>query len=674
MRNFWLGHFSAAVLAAFLTFLPSFSSADDKATSPEKDSILAANGLVDDPNFMVHQTILAEIDAKSAQWRENYEKVKSIADIEQYQNERKDFFLKQLGELWETTPLHPQMTGVISTPDYRVEKIVIETHPKFYATGTLFLPLKEKFAPPYPGLLLVCGHTANGKASDDHQTMAVLGAMNGLAVLVFDPIEQGERYQNFGPDGKMSYWGTAAHNMLGATSILLGRNTATFEFWDNSRAIDYLQSRSDIISDKIGVAGNSGGGTQTSYMMALDPRVAAAAPCCYLSGFFGHLTHILNPQDAEQNIFGQIGFGMDHPDYPIMRAPKPTLLCCKTDDFFFVEDTWTSFRFAKRIFSRFAAPEHLSIIEIEGGHGYCPEIYNSTIRWMVRWLTDRTELTVTLDAEKMVPILPEEVIRSIPDEKGVMSLPGARTTYDLNRDLNSALAEKRKANLASMTPDDFADMVRKVAVIRKTEELPEAKEIEDKTGSGDVIFETAAGIYCPVRTAFADSTGETLRLIVTSQGRRGAKVEAILAGLAAEEGPACAVDLRGWGETQNVSKEYFRYEHFGTDGIDFYGAYLLGKSFVGMRTEDLLVTAKRLTEKFGKKIELIADSSSAAIVALHAATVAPDLFAKVTLPAEEIPTWNSRVEAAPAPIPMTDIIHGVLNYYDVDDLIARISK
>ena len=566
------------------------------------------------------------------------------------------------------------MTGVITTPNYRVEKILMETHPQFYATGTMFLPNPEKFTAPYPGLLIVCGHTANGKASDDHQTMAALGAMNGLAVFVFDPIEQGERYQNFGPDGKMTYWGTAAHNMIGASSMLLGRNTATFEFWDNERAIDYLQSRPDVIADKIGVAGNSGGGTQTSYLMALDPRVTAAAPCCYLCGFFGNLTHVLKPQDAEQNIFGQIGFGMDHADYPIMRAPKPTLMCCKTNDFFFVEDTWTSFRYAKRIFSRFAAPEKLSIIEIEGGHGYCPEIYNSTIRWMVRWLTDRTELTETLDAEKMIPIIPEADILSVADAKGVLSIPGARTTYDLNRDLNAALAEQRKTKLAAMTPDEFSEMVRRVAVIRKPVEIAAAKEIADKTGSGDVIFETEAGIYCPLRTEFADATGDTLRLIVTSAGRRSDSVNAILTGMSADAGPACAVDLRGWGETQNVSKEYFRHEHFGTDGIDFYFAYLLGKSYVGMRAEDLIAVGLRLQEKFGKKIQLVADTPSAALVALHAAAAAPGLFDKVTLPSEEIPTWSSHVEAAPGPIPMTDLIHGVLNVYDVDDLIERIVK
>ncbi|MBR6480257.1 MAG: hypothetical protein IKT12_01020, partial [Thermoguttaceae bacterium] len=177
-------------------------------------SILAANDLVSDPSFMVHQELIRQIDAASAAWRETYENVKSTADVESYQEAHKAFFLKNLGRLWEKAPLNPHVTGAISLPEYRVEKIVLETLPNFYATGTMFLPKVEKFAPPYPGLLIVCGHWQNGKAAYDHQTLAALGAMNGLAVFVFDPIEQGERFQNFDDEGKMTFWGTAAHNML----------------------------------------------------------------------------------------------------------------------------------------------------------------------------------------------------------------------------------------------------------------------------------------------------------------------------------------------------------------------------------------------------------------------------------------------------------------------------
>ena len=63
----------------------------------------------------------------------------------------------------------------------------------------------------------------------------------------------------------------------------------------------------------------------------LDDRIVASAPACYLTTF-RRLMETKGAQDAEQNIFGQIAFGMDEPDYAMMRAPKPTLICASTRD------------------------------------------------------------------------------------------------------------------------------------------------------------------------------------------------------------------------------------------------------------------------------------------------------------------------------------------------------
>ena len=78
---------------------------------------------------------------------------------------------------------------------------------------------------------------------------------------------------------------TTEHTMIGLGSALIGGNVAQFRIWDGMRVIDYLQSRPDILADKIGCCGNSGGGTETAYLMALDERIAAAAPGCYLTTF-----------------------------------------------------------------------------------------------------------------------------------------------------------------------------------------------------------------------------------------------------------------------------------------------------------------------------------------------------------------------------------------------------
>ena len=131
---------------------------------------------------------------------------------------------------------------------------------------------------------------ATARPSDEYQSMGALLALNGMAALVFDAIDESERMQYHGERGPYVFdknWGpylhgTYGHQMVGIGSILLGRNTARIEICDTMRAIDYLQSRPEVDPQRIGCTGNSGGGIVTAYMVALDDRVQAAAPSCYL--------------------------------------------------------------------------------------------------------------------------------------------------------------------------------------------------------------------------------------------------------------------------------------------------------------------------------------------------------------------------------------------------------
>src|SRR6185436_5862742 len=140
-------------------------------------------------------------------------------------------------------------------------------------------------------------------------------------------------------------------SLIGVGALLVGRSTASYRIWDGIRAIDYLVSRADIDAKKIGCTGCSGGGTLTSYLMALDDRIYAAAPSCYLTSL-EKLFATIGPQDAEQNITGQVAFGMEHADYLTMRAPRPTLMAVATKDFFDIGGAWTTFREASLIYSK----------------------------------------------------------------------------------------------------------------------------------------------------------------------------------------------------------------------------------------------------------------------------------------------------------------------------------
>src|SRR3989442_272327 len=121
--------------------------------------------------------------------------------------------------------------------------------------------------------------------------------------------------------------------VVGVGALLVGGNTATFRIWDGIRSLDYLASRPEIDAKRLGCTGCSGGGTLTSYLMALDERIVAAAPSCYITSL-ERLFATIGPQDAEQNITGQVAFGMEHADYLLLHAPRPALLLTGTRDFF----------------------------------------------------------------------------------------------------------------------------------------------------------------------------------------------------------------------------------------------------------------------------------------------------------------------------------------------------
>ena len=253
--------------------------------------------------------------------------IKTPDDLARRQRELKGKFLEALGDLPEKTPLNARVVGVEARDGYRLERVIYESRPEHHVTALFYLP---DGPPPFPAVLMPCGHDDNGKAAEAYQRGCILLARNGIAALCYDPIGQGERRQLLDADGKPAGPGnTTEHTLIGVGALLVGRSTAGYRVWDGIRSLDYLASRPEVDPRRLGCTGCSGGGTLTSYLMALDDRVAAAAPSCYITSL-ERLFATLGPQDAEQNITGQVAFGLDHADYLGLRAPRPTLVLSST--------------------------------------------------------------------------------------------------------------------------------------------------------------------------------------------------------------------------------------------------------------------------------------------------------------------------------------------------------
>lgn len=636
-------------------------------SSTEALSVLGDSVAGVPPAQMMKQYLNHKAEASFFARREVYEALNTVEDIHAYQDRLHAFFVERLGGFPERTPLHARVVAEIARDGYRIEKVIYESQPGLPVTATLYLPEAD---PPYPAVLVPCGHEAEGKAGETYQRAAILLAKNGIAALCYDPIGQGERYYFFDENRQPIHGTTVHHTLMGVGAILTGTNIAKYRIWDGMRGLDYLESRPEIDTTKLGCTGNSGGGTLTSYLMALDPRVACAAPSCYITSFPA-LFATIGPQDGEQNIFGQVAFGLDHADYLHMRAPRPTLICSATKDFFDIGGTWDSFRQAKRVFTRLGYSERVDIAEVDEGHGYHRPLREAMVRWMRRWLSGVDEVVV----EEDFSILSAEELWSSPEGE-VAWMEGTRSVFDLNLERAEGLRAQRETLWREASAEAARAKVQELTGVGGFQEQPapasHGENTVDRNGYSvtTVVIEAEAGIALPalLMRPMADATGA-----VVFAGGNGFKEGAVeggkLEGLVKEGKIVLAVELRGLGET--YSNEYGNgpWALVGADWPDFFRAYLLGISMVGMRAEDVWSAARCLKQIIGPDMPIsLMATEQATVPALHAAALAPDLFAHVTLE-NGLPSWEAVVATPHADKQLVNTVHNALAWYDLPDLV-----
>ncbi|MGB2821688.1 MAG: acetylxylan esterase [Phycisphaerae bacterium] len=664
-----MAHIGATVAGvAFVAFAAAAYGADDLRVLPDP--------LDGGPRGeMVKRYLLGQIDQAWQRWQADYEQRKTTEQIAAYQKRLREEFLKAIGPFPERTPLNAKVVGTLRRKGYRVEKILFESQPRLHVTAALFLPDSSDHKPPHPGVLVPCGHAHDAKAHTPYQTVGASLALHGMAALVFDPIDQGERIQLLDEGGKEVMWGTRGHTMAGVGAILIGRNTAWYEIWDGMRAIDYLQSRTEVDPNRIGCTGNSGGGTQTSYLMALDRRIKAAAPSCFLNRQGRQIDN--SPGDAEQNIFGQLRFGMDHADYVMMLAPRPVVILAATRDFFDIRATWVSYRYAKRLYSRMGHAERVDLLENDEKHNYNKVQREGAVRWMSRWLL-KQDLPIV---EPPIEPIAEKDLWCTPRGQ-VMLLAGARNVYDLNAEREKQLAERRRKLWADTPRDELLGRVRKLAGIRRFTELPTPKVRQvavlrrDGHSIEKLILEPEPGISLPALLLKPDRPSDAPPVLYVAEsgfaaaaGAGGAIGKLIEAGRT-----VLAVDLRGTGETQKVSRSKWGPE-IGHDWDDVYKAYLLGRSYVGMRAEDVLVCARWLAGRAKRAdggVALMAEGN-VGVPALHAAALEREQFPSVKLTGTVV-SWSNVVHVGHTRNQLVNTVHAALQTYDLPDLAATLGK
>jgi dienelactone hydrolase len=380
--------------------------------------------------------------------------LKNPAAIEARQEYIRERLLAEIGGLpSERTPLNARVTGVLDGGDYTVEKVVFESLPRYYVTANVYVP--KNAHPPYAAVLGPAGHSSSGKAAEPYQRTWISLAKRGILVLAWDPPGQGERVQYPDASGQKSRFndgGPGEHTMAGIQCLLTGTNSARYFIWDGMRALDYLLTRGDVDPARIGVAGNSGGGTMTSYLAAFEPRIAVAAPSCYLTSW-QELWPRRGPQDAEQVFVNFIADGLNFADFLTAFAPKPLQMATATRDYFPIAGAKATFAEAQRIYRILGAADHVGFFEFDDTHGWSKPRREATYRWFSRWLLNRKDDGIEPDFK----IASADALHSTPTGQVTTSYPDAETIQTLNAALAQSMYPKRTAAHAT----DLAAIVRK---------------------------------------------------------------------------------------------------------------------------------------------------------------------------------------------------------------------
>ena len=314
-------------------------------------------------------------------WREDDDRVRAwdaIHDQKELLKTREDLrqkLLQMIGGLPEVkTEMHPRVTGRIQMDGFSVEKLIFQSLPGVYVTALVYVP--DDHSKKHPAVLVPAGHAPDGKFH--YQSLSQRLAGRGYVVISWDPVGQGERSQFWDATAGKSRYNLVCgeHALMGNLAYLAGANLARWEIWDGIRAVDYLLTRPEVDGERISITGTSGGGFQAALIAALDERIKVAVPSCYISALPMRISNRIfaDPDsDPEQDLFGMISNGVDHPGLLLLMYPRPVLVAAAVLDFFPIEGTRKTVREVRKLYERFDHGDRIALVEGYHAHQFSSE-------------------------------------------------------------------------------------------------------------------------------------------------------------------------------------------------------------------------------------------------------------------------------------------------------------
>jgi len=304
----------------------------------------------------------------------------SKADWQTWRDELLPAVKASLGRMPEKVDLNPDLQAEWQEDGLIKQRVIFDVEEGLSATAYLVRPAqaKEKL----PGILACHGHGPYGKEAvmgnrSDTQISANIDLHNydyglqmakaGYAVIAIDWRGFGDRDDRRKPNWRDVGGSRDYCNLHYLRATLLGMTVLGMDVHDGICALDYLCAQDYVDPERIGVMGLSFGGTMTTWMSIVDPRIKAADIICYSDRFARFAMR-------DVNICGsQMTPGLfqlcDVPDLHGLIAPRALLVEIGTYDYcFMVDDAMSCFREVEKIYTAAGAREKLELDLFEGGH------------------------------------------------------------------------------------------------------------------------------------------------------------------------------------------------------------------------------------------------------------------------------------------------------------------
>lgn len=582
----------------------------------------------------------------------------------------------------QKTPLKPTITGTVERETYKIEKLIFESRPGFLVTANLYLPKGGKA--PMPGVVGTCGHSSNGKAAEAYQSYAQGLAKQGYVVLIYDPIGQGERLQYLDDNLKpLSGGGTREHAQAGNQQFLVGEFFGTWRAWDGIRALDYLLTRKEVDPKRIGVTGNSGGGTMTTWLCGVEPRWSMAAPSCFVTTWRHNMENEL-PQDTEQCPPRSLALGLDHDDFLAAMAPKPVIILAKEQDYFDARGSEEAYGRLKNLYRLLGKEDNISLFIGPTTHGYTQEN-----REAMYHMFNKAAGLPEIESEPEIQIEEDKTLQCTPDGqvKGLKS----KTVFSFTA--AKARAQREKWAQQPLRGEALIKAVGETLRLSGREKAPRARILRASSGSRNYPkkhyinygVESDPGIMAictmlgdePMFSRLPKAEGKGRALLYVSHLSADAELreEKLLHEMIEKEGNGTrifACDVRGIGDSRpGTTQQSDPYSYYGADY--FYAIYSLmfNKPYLGGRTYDVLSVLDWMGNRGYKDVHLVGKGWGA-LPATFAGLLCGNVT-QITLK-NALTSYFDVTQAELYKWPLASFLPGVMRKFDLPDCYAELES